>query len=50
MVAPRTTSRSQRRLKTYRRASKAVIARIDEKKITDLAISVVPGPADAAGI
>jgi hypothetical protein len=50
VVALRTTSRSQERLKAYRRANKAVIARIDEKKITDLAISVVPSPADAAGI
>jgi hypothetical protein len=48
-VALRTTSRSQERLKAYRRANKAVIARIDEKKITDLAISVVPSCCRCCG-
>jgi hypothetical protein len=50
VVAVRTTSRSQERLKAYRRANKAVIARIEEKKITDLAILVLPQPLDPVGI
>ena len=42
--------RNRERLKGYSRANEALVTRNNKKKITDLAISVVPGPGDAAGI